>query len=422
VLSPSVVAAWLVRLLRKCYKSARRCYDVVTPEGVTMNAERLHVVAIALRNEFQRLETVDHLQQMREALERLTQNPQQPQFQQQVSSRLNELQKRLSTAPSNSFSPAWRQIVEELGASAFVGNALAERLTNIFERNQITYPLAAAEVKQAHEEAARIKTALDQISSAFQTLHIPAEDLQPGECELGVLIPRSAVENSLVPFAKELGEINFIVLTFSELTTGATDSVQIRTISSSDLTVYLDVGLKVGAAIGQAVAWIIDRYKSILEIRKQHAELQKQGVPAERLKGIEDYANDAMSIGIEQIVPQIVETYCTTADKTRKNELTNGIRISLNKIANRIDRGFNFEIRVEPIKRDAQGLSVIDNAEMQHIDTIQETSKTLEFMNLEPNPILRLPDSGLTRSQESQPTRNTTPRKKRGPASTVRKE
>jgi hypothetical protein len=385
-----------------------------------MNAERLHVVAIALKNEFQQLETVEHLQQMREALERLTQNPQQPQFQQQVSSRLNELQKRLSSAPSNSFSPAWRQIVEDLGASAVVGNALAERLTNIFERNQITYPLAAAEVKQAHEEAARIKAALDQISSAFQTLHIPAEDLQPGECELGVLIPRSAVENSLVPFAKELGEINFIVSTFSELTTGATDSIQIRTISSTDLTVYLDVGLKVGAAIGKAVAWIIDRYKSILEIRKNHAELQKQGVPDDRLKGIEDYANDAINIAIEQILPQIVETYCTTADKPRKNELTNGIRISLNKIANRIDRGFNFEIRVEPIKREAPGSSLIDDAERQHIKTIQETSKTLEFMNLEPDPILKLPesnDSGLTRSQESQSRRNTTPRKKRRRAS-----
>lgn len=93
-----------------------------------MNAERLHVVAIALRKEFTELEVVENLQQIRDSLERWVQNPQQAQFQQQVSQRLTELQKRLADARSNSFSPAWRQIVTELGASNVLGKILEERL------------------------------------------------------------------------------------------------------------------------------------------------------------------------------------------------------------------------------------------------------------------------------------------------------
>jgi hypothetical protein len=65
-----------------------------------MNAERLHVVAIALRKEFAELEIVQILQQLRESLERSIQNPQQQQFQQQVSDRLAGLKKRLPKRPA----------------------------------------------------------------------------------------------------------------------------------------------------------------------------------------------------------------------------------------------------------------------------------------------------------------------------------
>src|SRR6266568_6692303 len=117
-----------------------------------MNAERLHVIALALRKEFTELQIVDNLQQIRDSLERWVTNQQQVQFQQQVSQKLTELQKNLAKAPSDSFSPAWRQIIAELGVANVLGNTLAERLRGIFERHQITHAAALQEVKQVHDE------------------------------------------------------------------------------------------------------------------------------------------------------------------------------------------------------------------------------------------------------------------------------
>ena len=166
-----------------------------------MNAERLHVIALALRSELTESKIVESLQQIRDSLERWVQNPQQAQFQQQVSQTLTELQKRLAEGRSNSFSPAWRQIISELGVANVLGNKLAECLRDIFERHQITHAAALQEVKQIHDEAVRMNTAVDQLCAAFKTLRIPSEDLAPGECELGVLVPRVAIDNKLAPFA-----------------------------------------------------------------------------------------------------------------------------------------------------------------------------------------------------------------------------
>src|SRR5207237_653156 len=113
-----------------------------------MNAERLHVIALALRSEVTESKIVESLQQIRDSLERWVQNPQQAQCQQQVSQTLTELQKRLAEGRSNSFSPAWRQIISELGVANVLGNRLAERLRDIFERHQITHAAALQEVKQ----------------------------------------------------------------------------------------------------------------------------------------------------------------------------------------------------------------------------------------------------------------------------------
>ena len=59
-----------------------------------MNAERLHVIALALRSELTESKIVESLQQIRDSLERWVQNPQQAQFQQQVSQTLQGVQQQ----------------------------------------------------------------------------------------------------------------------------------------------------------------------------------------------------------------------------------------------------------------------------------------------------------------------------------------
>ena len=158
------------------------------------------------------------------------------------------------------------------------------------------------------------------------------------------------------------------------------------------MTVYLNAHTPFAACLAIAIERIVTLYKQLLEIKKIRVELLKQGVPEKQTAGIEEHANKVMENGIETLTVEILEKYNQVKDPHRKNELENGIRVSLNRIANRVDRGYNIEVRVEPLEKATQ-----DNEEEKkqfgEINAIQAASKNMQFMKLEGTPILKLPES-----------------------------
>ena len=96
-----------------------------------------------------------------------------------------------------------------------------------------------------------------------------------------------------------------------------------------------------------------------------------------------------METGIDKIAIEVVNEYHKTDDQGRKNELTNAVRISLNKIANRIDHGFSLEVRVAPAPK--QGDKENENVQ-RAIAAIQSATANMQFLKLECQPILRLPE------------------------------
>ena len=104
--------------------------------------------------------------------------------------------------------------------------------------------------------------------TVFAQLGIGAEDLKPGECEVGILIPRNAVHNNIQEFGKELQDLNFILGTFSELASGDRETFEIKTISSTELMVFLAAIPPVAACVAHAAEKIINFYKTLLEIKK----------------------------------------------------------------------------------------------------------------------------------------------------------
>ncbi len=360
-----------------------------------MNTERLHAIAIAVLADINSTNTESTLQQLVKALQNQINRPQEPAFQQQVSEHLKTLYASLENAPSNDFSPTWKQALKELGIHELLGNNLRNQIQKIFERNQITPSVALEELQSLHEQLATRKTSLEQIVASFKQLEIGAEELEPGQCEVGILVPRLAINNRLSEFANDLGELNEIFGSFSELTTGTRPGFEIRSISSSDLNVFLGMHPVVVAGIAVAVERVVALYKQILEIRKLHGELKNQGVPNKELKGVLNHANNMMKEEIEKLIPELLDKYYDNKDKARRNELTTELRFSLNKIAKRIDKGYSVEVRVQPLseKEQAAGKGEQASKDAEHIQVILAASKNLEFLRLEGEPILTLPES-----------------------------
>ena len=368
-----------------------------------MNAERLHAIAFEIKRDLANSTALSLLQQLVSALANQVSQPGQPQYQQQTSQFYTQLLDGLVKAEVNDFSPTWRQAIEELGAGKVLGSSLASRVEDIFNRNQITPSVAQQELQELLNELQGLASALDQLLAGFKFLRVGMEELEPGECELGVLVPRAFVDNRLDRFSDELAELNQIFGVFAELATGGRPSFQIKTISSTDLSVFLEVGAVVGACVATAMERIIALYKQLLEIRKIQGELTKQGVDKKNLKGLEDHANGIMETGIDSLVKQLLAEFKGKADAGRKNELSIELKFALKKVANRIDRGFNIEVRMEdpvaPTEPDREMTAEQAALAKSHAQ-IQAASGTLQFLKLEGAPILSLPEGKPEKGKE----------------------
>src|ERR1041384_4829928 len=194
-----------------------------------MNAERLHAIVILLGEEMVKGNIVGKMQELVSSLQNVVNQPH-TSHQQALANSLAAIYSATTDTSSDKFSPAWRQIMKEMDCEDLFGATLKSRIEKIFAQNQITPAVALSELQQLLKKLQAFKTALDQGAAALRHFKIGDEKLNPGECEVGILIPRGAVDNRLLEFADELKQMGFILNTFSEEATGKKDELAIRTI------------------------------------------------------------------------------------------------------------------------------------------------------------------------------------------------
>lgn len=130
----------------------------------------------------------------------------------------------------------------------------------------------------------------------------------------------------------------------------------------------------------------------MLEIKKLRNELRAQNVPIAALKAIDHEQNSRMDSAIEEITVEVITEYYEGGDEGRKNELENALRISLNKLANRIDRGYHIEVRTGALPEDATDEN--NQERQEQVLAIQKATQALQFIKLEGEPMLNLPEDG----------------------------
>ena len=356
-----------------------------------MNVERLHRILINLNDEMTLNNYLGLIQQVQTHLQNLVNQPNQPTHQTNLVNSLNTLYEKLQSSRYDSFPPSWKQIISEISGSNLFGLELKNKIETIFSSNTITPAKALEDIKKIFTNLQAFQTAVKNILTGFKTLNIEKEDLEQGECEFGYMIPREHVANKLSEFKNEIDELNFILTHISEAVTGEKGDFKVKTISSSDFLLYIIIGIQVANVLSTVVEKILNYYKQILEIKVLRNQLNDKGVPQKETEGIENYANNLMKKGIEKIAKEIISNY--VGDSGRKNELKNALIIALNKLANRIDNGFNVEIRIEPLPEPNE--EEIDEETKEKINLmkqIQERAKNIEFIETEGKSILSLPE------------------------------
>lgn len=148
-----------------------------------------------------------------------------------------------------------------------------------------------------------------------------AEELEPVQPEVGVLIPLPAVGNQLERLGHDFQELQRLLGPFLELGTGSRPPLEVMTISSTDFGVFIDVAPKAAMFVAVAVERVVALYKNLLEVRKLRQQMEDQGVPVDKLAGVDEHANSVMAEGIDTIVDEIVADAHSSLDTSRQNEL-----------------------------------------------------------------------------------------------------
>ena len=248
-----------------------------------MNAERLHAIVNALRDEMAEGETAS-LQQLRDNLQQSVASPDAPGPQQEVSRLRTELNGRLSRAPSNEFSPAWREALDELGIADLVGNGLREQIEEVFMRNEITPSAAVSELDPLVERVQQLQSALENVDNGLSFFGIGADELDPGDIEIGFLIPRDAVKDELEELGKEFIKLQQILGPFLEIATGSREGLRVRSISSSAFGAFLHSYPAAALMIATAVERLIASYKNIMDIGRA-ADAEELGADGQSAQG-----------------------------------------------------------------------------------------------------------------------------------------
>jgi hypothetical protein len=105
-----------------------------------------------------------------------------------------------------------------------------------------------------------------------------------------------------------------------------------------------------------------------------------------------------MEAGIVELANTLVEEHAApTLDEGRRNELRIAITLSLNAIANRVDRSYHIDVRAglppeEDSGEDDEAGPTEDPATVAAREAVLARQEGLRYMNLTGSPILELPE------------------------------
>jgi hypothetical protein len=359
-----------------------------------MELERLERLVAALTAEFKKEQIGERLEQLESSLQATIGRTETAITEQFVSTR-DELIRVLTASISNALRPSETHLLDQLGGNRVIGLSLAQRINGILDGHQVTPTLAVQQISHLRTEVAAFFAGADAFLSGLKGMGFTSEASVPNEeAELGIMLPRLLVRNSLEGLQKELRFLDQYLRAFGELVNQSYGSPTVRSLSTGGFEVFLNQPVVVAAAIMATVERLAALYKQILEIRLLRAQLREKSVSANALTTLEKDEDNMIAAGISQIVEDLLERYRQERASGREEELRTLLLNSVRYLADRIDRGVNFEASPPAIEAEYSDVGESGIAELNR------TGAALSGMRRDESPVLRLMSGNSTNEDE----------------------
>jgi len=286
--------------------------------------------------------------------------------------------------------------LEEVGAAPFFTSALLEPIAQAFVTSGMTPAVIHELVTKIRTNRMAYLAQMKEVQAGFGYFkHNGDNEDDPEYGEIGFKIPRTLFRNNLDGLIVELRAIRQIIRAFAELSTRSVPPIEVRQISTSDPLFFFGVVPDTLIAIAGAVTWALKSWKDLEQIRKIRAETA--AIPAFSRAEVEKIFDDKIRETIEKTIAEKARELIPDDGKAgRKPELQTALRMALESLLARIERGMTIEIKALPERQkteaetEAAYAKVAKVAQAQNAK-IEELKVSLVFPKPEADPITRLP-------------------------------
>ncbi|ACM34761.1 hypothetical protein Dtpsy_3332 [[Acidovorax] ebreus TPSY] len=242
--------------------------------------------------------------------------------------------------------PYAHQVIDELGLTTLFPPTPRQEINKIVSANSFdSAALAEALRKQAKKYQTKIEY-LIQLDKSLRGLSAEYTVVEDNKAEVGLLLPREIVGETLPELTKEFDKISFLARAINELTGEQSYDPRVATISSSWWQIFLEVPIDQVALWAVAIERIVLLFKSNLEIKSLQRQLSEKSMPENILKLISEEVEKKVSSELRQIATDITGQFSKIEDQGRKNEVETQLRQGLHFLAKRLNQGAQVEINV----------------------------------------------------------------------------
>ncbi|MBI4262482.1 hypothetical protein HY624_03080 [Candidatus Uhrbacteria bacterium] len=320
-----------------------------------MNAEQLHTIASTVIEDVSASDILAKFNNLHKQLNQLASNPGDQKLQQDITTLRRELFDALNALQRRRWPSGIQQTIELLGGGILVSGEIQEGIERIFQTESISPATVRDHVNGVMSEIKTFVDKLTALKTAFDALDIKEEPLEPGEVELGVLIPRSEVKNKLDLLANELMHFDKIFKYFSVVAIGTREEFELTYLSASDLKIFVRPNAKTVALISATVTFILTSLNQIADLKMKYDEFLKSGIEEKHLEGLKKGINEKLAKDLEAFRAELIEQFCGDKKEADKNENSTRLKIAIDHLAPRLERGWSLEVRLGPLPAPTEG-------------------------------------------------------------------
>jgi len=322
------------------------------------------------------------LNSLNEAVNQVAGNPGDANQQNEVATRFANLRSALD-AIARKLTPAQMQFLEEINADWAFAPKMADEIAESMRENAMV-PVKVRDLTTEYvNKRNKILNELRESQKNLLALGFKASALEPGESELGFLIPRDLFQNNLGGLAKQFVAIDRVVRTFAEALDEDTEVI-VDEISTTDPLVFVYAGYRVVKAVGGAIEFFLDKWEQVERIRKLRAETESLSLGDDFAAKYDEVIKQTVANAVKEQVDKLV----ADGQIGRANELRTGLTMSMEWLMTHVEHGMRVEVRyLEPPKieqppSESDGELIPQEQEQQDFAELGRIQHALQYQRL----------------------------------------